>query len=77
MDEQALRRIIDETVHQTLEKLGFTIDEPNAIQADMIYVRKARTGSEEVQKWVHRTAVGVAVTGALYTLWQGIRQAVQ
>jgi hypothetical protein len=73
MDEKTLRAIIEETVTQTLEHVGFTIDKPNHIQADMIYLRKAREGSEEVQKWFRRTAISVAVTGTLYSLWKGIR----
>ncbi len=72
-DEKALRAIIEETVTKTLERIGFTIDTPNAIQADMIYIRKAREGSEEITKWVRRTTVGVAMSGVLFSLWQGIK----
>ena len=73
MDEKALRLIIEETVTKTLEHIGFTVEEPTHIQADMIYLRKAREGSEEIHKWIRRTSVGAAVSGALYSLWQGIR----
>lgn len=69
-----MQRVIEETVMRTLRHVGFTVDTPHEIQADLLYVRKARIGAEEVQKWIRRTSVGVAVTGALYTLWQGIRQ---
>lgn len=73
MDDTTLRIIIEETVTRTLKHVGFTVEEPTHIQADMIYLRKAREGSEEIQKWIRRTAVGAAVSGALYSLWQGIR----
>lgn len=74
MDEKALHGIIEETVLRTLEHVGFTVDTPTEIQADLIYVRKARQGAEEVHKWVRRTSISVAISGALYSLWQGIRQ---
>lgn len=74
MDEKTLHAVVKEAVEETLRHVGFTVDAPHQIQADMIYLRKAREGSEEVQKWVRRTAVGVAVSGALFSLWQGIRQ---
>ena len=73
VDEKALRAIIEETVTRTLEHIGFTVEEPNHMQADMIYLRKARQGSEEIHKWIHRTAVGAAVSGAIYSIWQGVR----
>lgn len=74
MDDVALRIIIKETVEQTLERLGFTVDAPHAIQADMIFIRKSREGSEEIHKWIRRTAVGIAVSGVLYSLWKGLKQ---
>ena len=76
MDEISARVIIKEAVEQTLERLGFTVDEPTRLQADMMYLRKAREGNEEMQKWIRRTAIGVFVTGLLYSLWQGIKQSV-
>lgn len=74
MHEPNLHAVIEETVMRTLEHIGFTVDSPNEIQADLIYMRKARQGAEEVHKWVRRTSVSVAISGALYSLWQGIRQ---
>jgi len=74
MDERVLREVIEETVARTLRHVGFTVDMPHEIQADLLYVRKARQGAEEVQKWVRRTAVSVAISGALYSIWQGIKQ---
>lgn len=76
MDEATLRKVIEETVTRTLGHIGFTVDMPREIQADLLYVRKARQGAEEVHKLVRRTAIGVAVSGALYSLWQGIRASV-
>ena len=73
MDEKALRTVIEETVTRTLEHVGFTVEMPNEIQADLIYIRKARQGAEEVQKWIRRSAISAAASGAIYSLWQGIK----
>ncbi|MEZ5690503.1 MAG: hypothetical protein R3D71_02420 [Rickettsiales bacterium] len=43
----------------------------------MIYLRKSRTGSDEVLKWAKRSAITAAVTGALVALWQGFKQIIQ
>ncbi len=64
-----IKQIVHASVRETLGHLGFTIDDPHAIQKDMIHLRMARTGQEELAKWVKRTAVGICVTGALYMLW--------
>lgn len=77
MDEAALRRIIEETVMRTLGHVGFTVDAPNEIQADLIYVRKARQGADEVVKWVRRASISAALSAALYSVWQGIRHGLE
>jgi len=71
--EAYLKRIVRESVQETLDSLGFTTDQPYQIQADMMYLRKARIGSDEVAKWVRRTAVTTAVSGVLYALLEGIK----
>jgi hypothetical protein len=71
--EAYLKRIVRESVHETLSSLGFTTEQPHQVQADMMYLRKARIGSDEVAKWVKRTTLSVAVSGLLYALFQGIK----
>ncbi len=71
--DSELRRLVRETVHETLTSIGFDVTEPTAIQADAQYLRKARTGSEEVSKWVKRSAISVGVTGALYAFVEGVK----
>jgi len=70
---EQLEIVIQRTVHTTLTSLGFTIDDPNAVQRDMAYLRKARNGSEEVATWVKRSVIGVGVSGVLFALWNGIK----
>lgn len=73
LNETALKKIVRESVHETLASLGFTPDEPHAMQADMLYVRKAREGSDELLRMVRRSAVMVAVSGMIYALIEGIK----
>jgi len=73
MTESQLRELMRETVHATLSSLGFTTDAPHQIQADMMYLRKARLGSDEVAKWVRRTTISVGVSGLLFALFEGIK----
>lgn len=67
--------LIKKTVHETLTSLGFTIDDPNAVQQDMAYLRKSRTGADDVGKWIKRSAISVAITAFVSVIWIGIQAA--
>lgn len=69
--------IVRASVMQTLQHLGFTVDDPNAVQKDMIYLRMSRIGREETSKWIKRSAIGVFITGLLYYLWDSLLHAIQ
>lgn len=74
MLREEIRQVVKASVMETLAHLGITTDDPHAVQKDMIHLRMARLGQEELAKWVKRTAVGVFVTGALYLLWDVVVQ---
>lgn len=71
--KKAIRCAVREGIDDALTKYGIDTHDPSAMQADMVYLRKSRTGSDEVIKWIKRSAVTAAVTGALVALWQGIK----
>lgn len=73
VNEAHLKRIVRDSVHETLASLGFTPDEPHAMQADMLYVRKAREGSDELIRVIRRSAVTIAASGLIYALVAGIK----
>lgn len=76
MDEElkkTIRTAVREGIEDTLTKYGVDTDGPNGMQADMVYLRKARTGSDELVKWIKRSAITAAITGALVALWLGIK----
>ena len=71
--EAYLKHIVRESVQETLVRMGFTTEEPHELQADMLYLRKSRRGSDEVAKWLRRTVLTTTVSGLLYTLYAGLR----
>lgn len=60
-------------VHETLSGLGFTIDDPNEIQQDIIYLRKIRTSSEGMKGLVRGTFITVIVTFLLQFIYFKVR----
>lgn len=76
MLREEIRQIVQASVLETLATLGFTVDDPNAIQRDMIHLRRIRTSQEEISGWIKRTAIGVCVSALLYVLWDAVVQSV-
>jgi hypothetical protein len=79
MDEElkkAIRCAVRDGIEDALTKYGLDTSDPTAMQADMLYLRKSRTGSDEIIKWTKRSCVAAAVSGLLVALWHGIKQLV-
>ena len=72
--KKAIRCAVREGIEDALTKYGVDTSDPNSMQADMLYLRKSRTGSDEIIKWTKRSCVAAAVSGVLVALWQGIKQ---
>ena len=52
--------------------IGVDVSTPEKMietQHDMQWLRKARTGEDQIRKWAKRSAVGIAVGGILYAVW--------
>ena len=75
--KKAIREAVRDGIDEALTKYGLDTSDPNAMQADMIYLRKSRTGSDEVIKWIKRSAITAAATGALVAFWHGIKAIIQ
>jgi hypothetical protein len=73
LDEKACRDIVRQTVHETLLGIGFEMTEPHKLQADMHYLRKLRSGSEDMMRVVQRSAIALSCTTALYLLWDAVK----
>ena len=74
--KQTIREAVREGIDDALTKYGIDIDNPNSMQSDMVYLRKSRTGSEELTKWAKRSAITVAISSLLAALWSAIKQAI-
>lgn len=73
IDEKACREIVRQTVHETLSSIGCDMSEPNQLQADLYYLRKLRSGSEDVSRVVRRSAITIGCSTTLFLLWEAVR----
>lgn len=72
-----IKQIVQASVLETLGHLGFTVNDPHAIQKDMIHLRAQRLHREEFGKWMWRSVLGVSVPALLYMMWGAFSLAVQ
>jgi hypothetical protein len=74
MNEDDVRAVVHEAVHETLEALGIDVSDKQEAQSDFLFLRKQRLGTEELYKWVRRSIIGAALGGLCYALWEGFKQ---
>lgn len=74
--KEMIREAVREGINDALPKYGIDIDDPTSAQADMLYIRKSREGSEELTKWAKRSAITVAISTLLATLWNALKLAI-
>ncbi|ESX17877.1 hypothetical protein X766_15890 [Mesorhizobium sp. LSJC255A00] len=65
MTEADIKRIVAESVKQTLTEIGVNLDEPFEFQKDMAYLRGWRTSSDTIKRQSVLTAVGLLTAGFL------------
>ena len=73
MTEHEIRRIVAETVDQTLTRLGVDTQDPLEFQKDMQHLRAWRESVATVKKQGLVTAVGIIVAGILGLMWLGLK----
>lgn len=73
IDEKACREIVRQTVHETLCSIGCDMSEPNKLQADMHYLRKLRSGSEDMARVVRKSAITIGCSTTLFLLWEAVK----
>jgi hypothetical protein len=69
-----LRKLLRETVAETLTSIGISTTDPIEMQKDFQHLREWRVSMENVQRKGILTAVGVVSTGLLAALWLGIKE---
>lgn len=72
--KKAIRAAVRDGIDDALTKYGLDTSDPTAMQADMVYLRKSRIGSDEIIKWTKRSCLTAAISGVVVALWQGVKQ---
>ena len=77
MDAREIQRIIRETAHEsvmeTLKGVGLNIDDQHETQADMLYLRKIRKGSEFISLRIRAAMIACLIPTLLYILWEAVK----
>jgi hypothetical protein len=73
MTENEIRRIVAETVDQTLTRLGVDTENPIEFQKDLSHLREWRQSVATIKRQSLITAVGVLIAGVLGLIWLGLR----
>lgn len=73
MTEAEVKRIVAETVEQTLLTLGVDTEDPIELQKDLAHLRAWRESMETVRKQSLITAIGVIVAGVLGLIWLALK----
>lgn len=73
MNEAEIKKIISETVAETLLTLGVDTDDPVSFQKDMAHLRAWRESMETVRRQSLITAIGIVTAGILGLVWMAIK----
>lgn len=73
MTENEIRKIVAETVDQTLTRLGVDTENPLEFQRDMSHLRAWREAGETIKRQSLMTAVGILIAGVLGLMWLALR----
>lgn len=73
MNEADIRKIVSETVDQTLTRLGVDIEDPLEFQKDLQHLRAWRESVATVKRQSLMTAIGIITAGVLGLIWMAVR----
>lgn len=73
MTEAEIRKIVAETVEQTLTRMGIEAADPFEVQKDMQHLRSWRASTETIKRQGLMTAVGIVTAGIIGLIWMAIR----
>lgn len=73
MTENEIRKIVAETVKETLTSLGIPAESPIEVQKDMAHLRAWRESVAAVKRQGFLTAVGILTAGVLGLIWMAVR----
>jgi hypothetical protein len=73
MTEADVRRVVSESVSETLMRLGIDTDSPLELQRDLQHLRDWRLSVEAMKRQTMLSAVGIIVAGVLGLIWWAFR----
>ena len=73
MMQEDIKVVVKQAVHETLSGLGMSADRPHEMQADFIYIRKVRKGSEAMSNKIRMSLITVTIPTFLYLLWDAVK----
>jgi len=62
----------EKIIKDTLIGYGFNASKPHQMQADLVYLRKMREGSEDLARLIKKSAIFIAIPALIYTFWDGL-----
>lgn len=72
MTENEMKKLVAETVAETLLKLGIDTDDPLELQKDMQHLRAWRESMATVRRQSLITAIGILTAGVLGLIWMAV-----
>ena len=75
-DKEEMKIIVREAVSETFKKIGLDPDASQEMQADLIYLRKLRKGSEFINLRVKLQVIAILIPTILYLLWESVKNSV-
>lgn len=73
LSEADIRKIVAETVAETLLRLGIDATEPLELQRDMQHLRGWREATSAIKRQSLIAAIGLAVTGTGGAIWYALK----
>ena len=73
LDNQQLNQVIRSVVNETLQALGFNLQDLHQTQADLHFLRRFRLWQQEIFRLGWQSFIAVIVPALLLALWIGIK----
>ena len=74
MTDDEVRRIVKDTVLETLKAIAIDVEDPFEVQKDMAFVRTWRTAAESMTRGgflVAGAAIVAGILGLIWAAWKG------
>lgn len=74
--ERVASKAAEEAVRDMLLMMGFDIEDPHEMQADMQSIRQWRHSTTQIKNMALKVVIGTFFTGLLALLWLGFKEKV-